>query len=188
MVARAGPYSGRPGRAPVRALRIEHRHAVDDDVLDAGRILVRTLVGGVVLDRGRIEHHEVGQVAIANQPAIAQAHLRGRRAGHALHRFLDATSACRRARTCRARAGTCRTIADAASPRDRIPSARSADESVPIVTSGDRNPVATSCFAHHVIQRADAAAAVDQQREVASPRIGLAFRRRSREMRLPTID
>ena len=108
-----GPIQG-PARPRAReSLWIERHHTIHHDVLDAGRILVRPLVGGIVLHRGWIKHDEVGQVAIANQPAIADAHLRGRRAGHALHRCPGSTSAFRHARTCPARAGTSRTIAGA---------------------------------------------------------------------------
>ena len=69
--SRDPPHDVGDGRAPGavqraarsgtrQPFRIEHRHAVDDDVQDAGRVLMRLLERRVIGDRLRIEDHDVG--------------------------------------------------------------------------------------------------------------------------------
>ena len=85
--------------------------------------------------RGGVEDHEVGHLSIANQPAIADADLRGRGAGHARiascqrHQLLLphilAQHAWERAERSRVRRAL----------RKQTLRLRNADESVPIVTT-----------------------------------------------------
>ena len=69
---------------------VDDERAVDDDVLDAGREAARLVVRRVAPDRRRIEHDEVGQVAVADRAALAQPEPRGGRAGHLADRLLEA--------------------------------------------------------------------------------------------------
>src|SRR5688500_10620392 len=78
----AGPCAG-------KAFRVEHVHAVDDDVRNPRRVLMRAFVGRVVLDRRRVEHHEIGEEALSDLAAIAQAHLCSGSAGHPVHRIMQ---------------------------------------------------------------------------------------------------
>ena len=64
--------SSRPGRSPVSAPSTDRRAAVDDDVLDAGRVARRIGVGRLVGDGRRVEDDEVGEGALADDAAIAQ--------------------------------------------------------------------------------------------------------------------
>ena len=40
---------------------------------DARRVLVRLRKGGVILNRGRVEHHQIRHRAVPDDPAVAQA-------------------------------------------------------------------------------------------------------------------
>src|SRR5918993_1459752 len=79
----------RPARASAgQAFRVEHVHAIHDDVLDADGILMRLLVRRRVADGRGIEDDEIRKELLADAAAIANADLRGRGAGHAMQRFL----------------------------------------------------------------------------------------------------
>src|SRR3546814_13225228 len=58
-------------------------HAVDENVVDAGRVLLRCGISGVVGDRRRIEHHDVGEAAGLEATAVGQLPVRGGQAGEA---------------------------------------------------------------------------------------------------------
>src|SRR5262249_35007830 len=63
-------------RAAARGTRglppAQRTHAVHPHVLDAGRELLRLLVGGVILDRLGIEAHDVGEVAVLDEATVAE--------------------------------------------------------------------------------------------------------------------
>ena len=87
VLPQADPSSRR--RAGVRAT-VHDERAVDDHGLDPGRVAARLVVGRVRSDRRRVEDHDVGERAVAERPALAQAEPRGRRRGHLAHRLLEA--------------------------------------------------------------------------------------------------
>src|SRR5215510_13112853 len=64
-------HATRAGRLHTAA--VYHDGAVDDDVGNAGWIAVRLGERRLVLDGARIEDREVGGVAFAHEPAVAQA-------------------------------------------------------------------------------------------------------------------
>ena len=45
------------------------RDAIDPDIINAGRKLVRDVVGRVILDLAGVEHHDIGEVALAQAAA-----------------------------------------------------------------------------------------------------------------------
>ena len=69
---------------------LKREFAVDDDEFHAGAELVRLVVGGVVLDGGRIEHHDVGIGAGLQPAAIGERKIVGRQRAELAHRLLDA--------------------------------------------------------------------------------------------------
>src|ERR1044071_5437384 len=85
----AGPPQ-RPARLRPRMLAIlEHLRAVDKDVLDADRVLVRLLEGGAVTDRLGIEDHHVGEHAALQQAAMVQPQVRRGQARQSTDGFAD---------------------------------------------------------------------------------------------------
>src|SRR5258707_10853277 len=67
-----------PSRALARLRAVEDRRAaVDDDMLDPGRVPGRLQVCRVVRDRCRVEDDEIGQGSFAERPPIAQAETLG---------------------------------------------------------------------------------------------------------------
>src|SRR5262249_56331527 len=73
-------YATRAGRLHTAA--VHHDGAVHDDVGNAGRITVRLGERRLVLDGAWIEDREVGGVAFAHEPAVAQAKPCGAHACH----------------------------------------------------------------------------------------------------------
>ena len=69
---------------------VHDERAVDDHGLDPGRVAARLVVGRVRSDRRRVEDHDVGERAVAQGPALAQAEPGRRCRGHLAHRLLDA--------------------------------------------------------------------------------------------------
>src|SRR5688572_17290495 len=78
-----------PRKRPRELRAVDDRDAVDEDVLDTLRILMRLEERRLVADRREIEDHEVGRQAFADQAAVLQAHdQRGERSRRA-DRVLD---------------------------------------------------------------------------------------------------
>jgi len=63
-------------------------HAVDDDEVEALRVLVRLLYVALILHARRIEDHDVRRHAFANLAAVEEAERARRQRRHAAHRFL----------------------------------------------------------------------------------------------------
>src|SRR5713101_8996797 len=79
-----------PAGAFWRALSlVEHHPAVDHHRLDAGRVLLRLLEGGGVLDAVRVEDHHVGVRAGPQQAAVPDAHPPGGQGGNLADRLLQ---------------------------------------------------------------------------------------------------
>src|SRR6185312_5153716 len=90
--AAGGPAPGAPAhRASARGARrlaaAQRPHAVHPDVVDARGELLRLLVGGVILDRVRVEHHDVGIVARLELTAIRERQGRGGQCGELADRL-----------------------------------------------------------------------------------------------------
>src|SRR6185295_16611025 len=75
-------------RASVLAVA-QHLHAVHEHLFDTTADLVRLFWRREVDDSFVIEHHDVGEHALPQQAAIAQAESRRDRAAHLAHRFLE---------------------------------------------------------------------------------------------------
>src|SRR6188474_1440209 len=65
----------------------EHLHAVDEDVLHAGGVLVRLLEGGVVGDRRGVEDDHVSEHAFLEEAAMVEAEIAGGQGAETSHSF-----------------------------------------------------------------------------------------------------
>ena len=79
-----------PARRRARVLAVaQHLHAIDEHVAHAGRVLVRLLERGVILDRRRIEDHDVRQHALGEPPAVLDAEVLGGQRGQSADAFFE---------------------------------------------------------------------------------------------------
>src|ERR1700741_459116 len=67
-------------RARVFAV-LEHLRAVDEYVLHANGVLVRLLERRLVSDLRRVEHDDIGKHPFANEAAVLELEVRGRKSG-----------------------------------------------------------------------------------------------------------
>src|SRR5690606_20095038 len=84
---------GAPGSRTALAALVEGNPAVDQDGMDARRILVRVGEGGAVRDSGRVEDDEIGDAPDADHAASREATAAGGLQGHLVDRLLEGDGA-----------------------------------------------------------------------------------------------
>ena len=62
---------------------VDHERPVDEHGFDARRVTVRAVVGRAVGDAGRVEDHDVGEIALLQPAAAAELQILGGQGGKA---------------------------------------------------------------------------------------------------------